>query len=335
MRRPASPVFEVDGRSLREVLYEEVLPHLRHLKAQHAPADSVNHAPRCLAMPRITTLKKPPHANNHRAANRLCVLNASSAIIQLFRRRSAYLGTEFRRPAANRNGHADSATDDPSSERLVSNTRACPYFSCKPRVAPCTPPFGQRPRRIQPSSVQSELNVECATDGGHHVDPGRLRMSNPGCSGYRCLLAPGACVCNTAIRQRNLAEYVARELRSSGCGRAIARSIAAPTSRRASSARRAHSTQQTHWNQEPVQSTQRIRARSFATTSGACMLRILPECPDRRAQSNATAQARALHGPDQQPCWSTPQLRADRPIAFENGQARKGAQVRSDIPAGV
>src|SRR6185437_8878189 len=30
----------------------------------------------------------------------------------------------------------------PSSERLVSNTRSRPYFSCRPSVAPCTPPFG-------------------------------------------------------------------------------------------------------------------------------------------------------------------------------------------------
>jgi len=115
------------------------------------------------------------------------------------------------------------------------------------------------------------------------LNPGRLRMSNPGCSRVSMPFWRQAALRLQYRRSvsGNLAEYVARELRSVRLRprhRPFNRSthIASRIVCQAGPFRLSKHT----WNQEPVNRPNGSRARSFATTSGdlyACVS--CPECP--------------------------------------------------------
>ena len=214
----------------------------------------------------------------------------------------------------------------PSSERLVSNTRAAPYFSCSPSVAPCTPPFG--PTSSPNTSmrwIERELHIERAPDGGQHVDARGFRLRHRAYRGNAHPFRPQtALLLHCAV----LEEHVARQLASDpAAGVPVRAPRRARTSLRAC-LRDLRPLRRRHASRAPERraDAQRIaRALLAQGLRGFVGLRVLAgvsgEARHRQAQQQRRARrAHARHGV---PCQLRRLLRIAA-VAFEDGEAGEG-----------
>ena len=201
----------------------------------------------------------------------------------------------------------------PSSDRLVSNTRASPNFSCKPRVTACTPPLGPTSspntstRGLIASSCSSVRRIAVTMLMRWPSDAARRR-----CAGGRIAVAPLARpgVCMLAFEEDDARR--AREVRRPGAPplrRAPRRRAACAFARSRSIPRR------------------RIRRHQIIAQLGQRIAR-----PFRFDQRLGLVGLRVLEGMALEPRHGEPQQRRARALAHERhrllDQARRLRRAR-------